>query len=187
MLAGQQELIEEWYERYGHDLYRSLRAAVKNPEEAQDISQETFLKVAVKLSSDECEDAVLNPKAFLYRVAFNEFYTRHKRKKLQSHLIQLFGDDDDDRISVITPEQVAMGNEELAVVNSAIEELPDKQRQVFLLTRQKHMSHKDIAEQLGIKKDTVKKHIGRVLTVLRGVRQNYLEGKPAAGLVQEDE
>lgn len=171
-------LIQEWYERYGHGLYRRLCAAVRNPDEAQDISQETFLKVAVKLTNDEYGEVIHNPKAFLYRVAFNELYNRHKRHKLQSHLQVLFGETEFEVSHEMTPERETLSREELAVVNEAIDRLPEKQRQVFLMTRLEHMSHNDVALTLGIKKDTVKKHIVRVLTALRCVRAEYVNGEP---------
>ncbi|PHZ84742.1 RNA polymerase sigma factor [Paremcibacter congregatus] len=186
MMAEREGLIKEWYERYGEDLYRSLRSAAKNPEEAQDISQETFLKVAMKLSDKECSETILNPKAFLYRVAFNEFYNRCKRRKLHNHLQQLFGESDEAYICSITPEKIALDQEELAVVRDAIYGLPDKQREVFLLTRVNNMSYQNAARKLGIKKDTVKKHVVRVLAALRVARAGYLNDEPKKPLDYED-
>lgn len=179
-------IIQDWYEQYGQGLYRHLCSKVRNPDEAQDISQETFLKVAQRLSSKERDDVIRNPKAFLYRVAFNEFYNRHRRKKLQNHLQEIFGETDAETIDTITPEQLALDREEYALVAEAIDELPAKQREVFLMTRVEHMSHREVASTLGVKIDTVKKHVGRVLATLRGTRSEYLEGKPNARTDEKD-
>lgn len=165
--------IRGWYERYGHELYRTMRAAVRNTEEAKDISQEAFLKVAVKIMKEDDAEVIRNPKAFLYRIAYNELYTRYKRKKLE-HCLQDFLVDGEDRlVHNITPEQEALSREELKIVRQAIEELPQKQQQAFLMSREENLPHSEIARRLGIKTISVQRHIIRALATLRGVRETY--------------
>jgi len=175
MLVEQERVIREWYERYGQRLYRRLCAAARNAEEAQDISQETFLKVALKLREDELGEVIRNPEAFLHRVAFNELYNRRKRQKLHRHLEEIFGETEFEMIHEITPEQGALAREEMNMARKVINDLPDRRRQVFLMTRMAQMNHQEVASALGISKDTVKKHVGRVLTALRRMRADYHE------------
>jgi len=85
MTIKRMELIQEWYERYGQELYRTLCSAINNSDIAQEISQETFLRMAVKLSRSDQGEVIDNPRAFLYKIAYNEIYTRHKRQKLDPH------------------------------------------------------------------------------------------------------
>lgn len=170
MTRKKMALIQEWYERYGRELYLTLCSAVNNSDIAQDISQETFLKMAVKLSRSDEETLIENPRAFLYKIAYNEIYTRHKRQKLERHLSELFGDTEYKFQNNITPEDIALDKEELNIIKKTIYQLPRKQRQAFLLSRTGTLTHAEIANDLGIKKGTVKQHIVRALSVLRGVR-----------------
>lgn len=164
------DLIQAWYERYGHGLYRSLCSAARNREDAEDISQEAFMKVAARLTAEEHKTIIKNPKAFLYRVAFNELYNRQKRRKLENHLRELFADSTFELHHDISPERDIEGQVELALVTEAIDALPSKQKQAFLMSRVEHKGHGTIATSLGIKQDSVKRHIVRALATLRGIR-----------------
>jgi len=156
------QLVQQWYERYGQGLYRQLCRSVRNKQDAQDISQQAFMKVAAKMTNDEYAQNIENPKAFLYRVAYNELYNRSKQQKLQQHLLGIFAESTFDDCDELTPEKKALAQEELSVINQGIDDLPTKQKQVFLMTRLEHKKHADVASELGIKKDTVKKHVVRV-------------------------
>jgi len=173
MTDKQLALLQEWYQCYGEELYRTLCNAVRSSDMARDISQEAFLKMAVKLSKNdtaiEVENQIENPRAFLYKIAFNEVYTWHRRQKLERHLCEMFSDPDYEFVEHITPEEIALSREELDSVRHVIDKLPSKQRQVFLLSRGDNMTHSEIATQLGIKKGSVKQHIVRALQMLRGV------------------
>jgi len=162
--------LQKWYQRYGHELYRTLCRAVKDSDLAQEISQETFLKMAVKLSHSDGGEEIQNPRAFLYKIAYNEIYSRHKRQKLQQHLGDVFAETDYEIQNNITPEEIALNKQELAAVENAIEALPQKQKAAFMLSRVDHMTHAEIANDLGIQKSSVKQHIVRALSLLRRAR-----------------
>jgi len=164
------ELLKKWYEQYGNELYRTLAKAVKNSDLAQEISQETFLKMAVKISRKDNNEIIRNPRAFLYKIAYNELYTRHNKHKLQEHLRSIFADSEFEVQNNITPEKIAIDQEELDMVHQAIQQLPNKQQKAFTLSRTENLSHSEIAANLGVKKGTVKQHIVRALSILRGVR-----------------
>lgn len=170
MIEKKMELIQEWYEKYGQELYRTLCRAINNSDIAQEISQETFLRMAVKISRPDGGGVIENPRAFLYKIAYNEIYTRHKRQKLERHLGELFSDTEYEFQNSITPEDIALNKEQLDIVNKTICKLPDKQKRAFLLSRVEHLTHAEIANDLGIKKGTVKQHIVRVLSKLRRIR-----------------
>ncbi|RYE13029.1 MAG: sigma-70 family RNA polymerase sigma factor [Sphingobacteriales bacterium] len=54
-----------------------------------------------------------------------------------------------------------------AIIEKEINELPEKMREVFVLSRKHHLSHKEIALQLGIEETTVKRQISNALKILR--------------------
>ncbi|MEX0299610.1 MAG: RNA polymerase sigma factor [Kordiimonas sp.] len=92
MDGKQRALLQTWYERYGDELYRTLCRAAKSADMSEEIIQETFLKVAAHVSKADHAHLIGNPRAFLYKVAYNELYTRHRRKKLEQHLNGVFAD-----------------------------------------------------------------------------------------------
>lgn len=53
------------------------------------------------------------------------------------------------------------------IINSAIEKLPEKSRQIYLMAWEQNLSHKEIAEQMGITPKTVENHVGIALRKLR--------------------
>ena len=60
------------------------------------------------------------------------------------------------------------------LVNEAIRSLPDKTKEIFLLSRMENLTNREIAEQLDISIKTVEFHIGRALKVMRVALKDYL-------------
>lgn len=54
-----------------------------------------------------------------------------------------------------------------AALEYEIDQLPPRMKEVFELSRKKHLSHKEIADELGISEKTVKKQISNVLKILK--------------------
>lgn len=132
-------------------LVRTLRI---QPAEADDIVQETWLRI-LRTSLGDVE----HPRAFLSRVAVNLFRDRRRREHLRSsHLRLVF----DSRRDSIDPSAMAEqeGNLEL---ERAILDLPESIRDVFILSRFRSMTNRDIAAQLGISVKTVEWRIGRAI------------------------
>jgi len=176
MEAHRKNIIRDWYEQYGDDLYRSMCAAARNTEDAKEISQEAFLKVALRVMKDEDATEIKNPKAFIYRVAYNELYKRYNKQKHEIHLKSILINHTFRLIEEITPEKEVLSKEEYAIVQQAIHTLPQKQKQVFLLSREENLPHKEIGKKLGIQTVSVKRHIIRALAAIRGVRKEYKDG-----------
>ena len=61
-------MLQSWYERYGEELYNTLCSAVRNSDLARDISQEAFLKMAVKLEKPGAALEIENPRAFFIKL-----------------------------------------------------------------------------------------------------------------------
>jgi RNA polymerase sigma-70 factor (ECF subfamily) len=58
-------------------------------------------------------------------------------------------------------------NELRALIETAINKLPEKSRQIYLMARNENLSHKEIAARLGITPKTVENHVGIALHKLR--------------------
>ncbi len=142
-------------------LKRFLRRRLGNAALAEDLTQETWLRASSASAS------VDNPKSYLFRIAANLANDHQRRAR---HGIELQGQDDivplfpDARPS---PEQEAAGRSELQHLLRAVDSLSPRAREVFILAKVHELSHAEIADRLGIAKNTVMVHMANALTQLQ--------------------
>lgn len=140
-------------------------------EDAKEVVQEVFLSVW-KHVDDLRDDG--NLKGYLHTATYHKCLNYlNKNRLLQVPLEEL---------TLVDPAYSAEGgNLEAAELKDLIFEeigrLPETCRKVFLLSRQKELSYKEIADQLGIAPKTVENHIGRALKRLRLILENYENGR----------
>lgn len=149
---------------HGQDLQQFLARRLGCIETAKDLVQDTFLRVLQHTSGD----VLGNPRAFLFRIATNLLIDHHRR---QQHRDTVTLDDPerpldqaDQRPSI---ETVVWSKQQLMRLTFAVQELPPKCRQVFLLIKFHHMSHADVAAKLGISQSTVVKHMIKAVDFCR--------------------
>jgi RNA polymerase sigma factor (sigma-70 family) len=146
-------------------LKRFLLRRLGNAALAEDLTQETWLRASSAVAT------VDNPKSYLFRIAANLANDHLRRAR---HGIELQGQDDivplfpDARPS---PEQEAAGRSELQHLLRAVDSLSPRAREVFILAKVHELSHAEIAEKLGIAKNTVMVHMANALAQL----QQYLK------------
>jgi RNA polymerase sigma-70 factor (ECF subfamily) len=152
--------LEEAYKAQKGRLHRFLRYKVGD-EAASDMVQDAFLRMANTGHVDQIEE----PAAYLWRVARNLLFERWRTQK---HENVVFLPLEEDRHAVSAPEQEwALEEADLRqLYKAAIDSLPDKTRYVFMMCRLDGMTHKQIAEALGITVATVEYHMGKALTYL---------------------
>lgn len=158
-LALEMSLFQEYY----HELLRFVTARLGCREQAADVVQDTFLRVrGVKDLA-----AVTQPRAFLYKTAINLTIDLFRRQRIRHDELadmDALGDLPSD-----TPRQddVVEAKERVGILYRAIEELPPKCRQVFLLHKFMNLSHAEIAGRLGISKNMVEKHVMKAMAHCR--------------------
>lgn len=146
-------------------LKRFLLRRLGNAALAEDLTQETWLRAATATSGANAS-TVENPKSYLFRVAANLANDHLRRTR---HGIELQGQDDivplfpDLRPS---PEQEAVGRSALQDLLRAVDALPPRPREVFILAKVHELSHAEIAAKLGIAKNTVMVHMATALAQL---------------------
>jgi RNA polymerase sigma factor (sigma-70 family) len=134
---------------------------IKNRAEAEDLTQEVF----VRLISNAGPDRIKCAEAFVFRVAANLLIdrsrsrTRHLRcgfVPVKSDRVgQLKGDLIEDR----EPERVLVGRESLTEVLRLLDDLGERTRDIFVLFRLENVKQRDIAVLYGIGQSTVEKHV----------------------------
>ena len=150
------------YQKTHPQLRGYLTRILGNPEEAQDVAHDAYLRVFPKI-----EDAsAINPEALLYTTAKRLAFNRLKRRKIAPFINSPV---DLDQAASKNPGvvQQVVARQEWAHLESAIESLPAGCRSVLILRKIELLSHKDIAARLGIAVSTVEKQHARALRLLR--------------------
>ncbi len=151
-------------------IYRVLLGMVRDPDAAQTLTQECFLKAYQKRASFRGE---ANVGVWLLKIAVN-LARDHRRSRLREFWDRLrsssaevaeFGQSLADPRA--TPERVILGREEVAGVWVAVRELSAQQRAVFVLRFVEEMSLEEIAEATSLKLGTVKTHLFRAVHAVR--------------------
>jgi RNA polymerase sigma factor (sigma-70 family) len=139
-VSGQQWAFNQIVKKYQQKIYWLLRRMVINHDDADDLLQDTFIKIWQGLSSYR-GDAKLY--TWIYRIASNEalnFLT--KRRKMLSVSID---DVSPELLEHLSHETVASGDEIQAKLQKAVLQLPDKQRLVFQMKYYEDLRYEDIA------------------------------------------
>ena len=128
-------------------------------EMATDIAQETFLKVWEIQPSSEKN----NISGLLYKIARDQFVSQYRRQKVISKF-RLNARPD---LTGRSPEDHMMFDELKGRYETALANLPEKQRTVFLMSRMEQLKYNEIAERLGISVKAVEKRMSLALAFLR--------------------
>ena len=160
--SGDREAYTEIYRRYKGILLIHAYKKLGDFEEAKDIVQETFS--FLWKDRDQIPETK-NLAGFLYTVVRNKIlnYIEHKKveSKYASSFIQFVADENHVTDFLIREKELA------ARIDKEINALPEKMKEVFVLSRKDNLSHKEIAEKLDISVFTVKNHIKSALKALR--------------------
>jgi len=151
-------------------IYRVLLGMVRDPDAAQILAQECFLKAYQKRASFRGEAGV---GVWLLKIAVN-LARDHRRSRLREFWRRLSSSPEDvadleQRLPDphASQEQALLGREEVATVWSAVEKLSPRQRAIFILRFVEEMSLEEIAKVTSLKVGTVKAHLFRAIRAIR--------------------
>jgi len=154
---------------------------VMNREDAEDLAQEVFVEVYRSLDKFR-EESKLS--TWIYRIAVTkslDHLRRMKRKKRFSSLKRIIGIDDPAEelpsSSSDNPEQTLAEKENLAVLQQALNALPENQKTAFLLSKQDGYSNSEIAEILQTSVSAVESLVHRAKKNLHDRLHNYYQNR----------
>ncbi len=154
------------FDQHFPDLCNFLLVYLHSKELSEEIALEIFTHIWEKR-----EDLIIKAtfKSFLFASAKNKAIS-HYRKENRI----LFTTLEDVELMIPDVSSEFMENNELReLIDAAVGKLPEKSRQIYQLAWEENMSHKDIAEQLGIAPKTVENHVGIALRKLRESLKPY--------------
>jgi len=162
--SGQTELFEAVMRRHNQRIYRTVRAILRDDSETEDVMQEAYVNAFTHLADFEGRSKL---STWLTRIAVHEAFARLRRGKRFASLDESESPNMENHSPNPTPEQSAGDRELGAVLEHAVEALPESFRVVFVLRAVEEMSVAETAEVLEIPEETVKTRLHRARGLLR--------------------
>ena len=173
VIGGQTALFEVLMRRYNERVYRVARAIVRDDEEAEDVMQQAYVNAYAHLRQ-------FNGKArfstWLTKIAINESLARVRRRGKY----ELYDDESSNvepfmvQDSYRDPERQVFTSELRALLEWAIDGLPNGAREVFVLREVEGLSTAETASVLDVSDDVVKTRLSRARSALRRVLEERI-------------
>lgn len=170
LIDGDENAFCELYAAYKNRLLYFAMKFVKSRDFAEDIFQDAFTIIWQSRR-------FINPDAsfssYLYTIVrnriLNQIRDADKENTLKEQILSQAIDYTDD-----TKENI-LANDLREIINKALEKLTPRQREIFEMSREAQMSHKEIADALGISVNTVQEHISVSLRTIRTFLSKYTD------------
>jgi len=172
--AGEAVAFETLIDRYSGDIYALVFRLTENPEEANDLVQDTFLRALRSIKGFRGDSEL---KTWLFRIAINESRNRfrwwkRRRRDLTVSLDVTIGDSDTTLVETladrsVSPEETALSHEREYAIKAALIDIPAVYREAIVLCDIEGLSYEETAAALGVGIGTVKSRISRGREELR--------------------
>ena len=152
---------------YWRNIYAQALSWVKSAEEAEELTQDIFIKV---WNARTQLPQVDNFENWLFIIARNTILSAVRKRLSRPAFLQ----QQDLEESALRPDQALEHRQHYQLLLSGISLLPEKRQQVFKMSRLEGLTHEQIANQLGMHKDTVAQYIVKAVAFLRSHLQEHL-------------
>src|SRR5712675_1195124 len=137
--------VQDVIRRHHDSLVRFLKHRLRVTEDAADVAQEAYIRMMHYEGSKEIQSAP----SLLFRIAINVAHDLGRAEQSRRRGDHCSIDDVELASEIPTPERAVAAEQDLELAYQAIEELPPKCQQVFLLSRAKRMIYPEIAAHCG--------------------------------------
>ena len=167
--AGDAKAYEGLLKKYKNSVYNLVFRMVRDKHEAEDLTQEAFIKAFNSLVSFNEEYAF---STWLYKIATNNCIDFFRKRKLQTYSLDKpiqYKDSElqhEIRDPELNPEKTILAREKSKIIQQAIESLPEKYHTAIVLRHREEKSYEEIAEILNLPLGTVKARIFRAREML---------------------
>ena len=173
---GNAEAFQELYRAYGKKILNYVYRMTGSRDEAEDLMQDTFVLAYRNLKSLK-ENARFQ--SWLFRIAQNNIYQRYRNRPPETESVEReetreFADREGPTEPLRTPEQAFLSQELERIIQTAIDDLPDKYREVFVLSAIHKLSYREISEVMSRSLASVKSDIHRARVEVSEKIRGYL-------------
>jgi RNA polymerase sigma-70 factor (ECF subfamily) len=183
LMAGSADAFERFVDVYYRKIFRYSFTMCGHREDAEEVAQDTLMKVFENLAQLREPERL---KAWVFRIAKNACLTK-RRKSLFAPARELSLDELHPRLDgesggidiadwSALPDSAAENAELRAILEGAVQRLPELYRSIFLLRDVEGLSTAESAEILGVSEDVVKTRLHRARLMLRADVDAYLKG-----------
>lgn len=165
----QEDIFDQVYRTNAEQLRNHIYYKCGDLDSAEDIMQESFLRLW-----NNCKDVILESvKGFIYTVANRLFIDGFRQKKVSLK----FEKAQTSHVETQDPMYVLRTEEFRTKLEETISDLPEGQREAFLLNRIEKMTYKEIAAKLEISETAVEKRMSKALLNLKAKIEEFREFK----------
>jgi RNA polymerase sigma-70 factor (ECF subfamily) len=166
VLAGETAFFELIMRRYNQRIFRVARSITRDDDEAQDVTQQTYLSAYASLQQFAGEARF---STWLTRIAINAALARASKRERRAEVALVV---DDDRLvpltaPVRTPEEHTIGRELQGLIEGAVDRLPELYRVVFMMREVQQLDVAETSTCLDISEANVKVRLHRAKAMLR--------------------
>lgn len=156
------DIFKEYFDTYFDDIRNYLYYKSSDIDLSEDLSQEAFLKLWENI--DNVKSSTV--KSYLYTIARNLFNNHYNRKKVEFKFISGIEE------SLSESPQFIMELKEFdALLQQKLSEIPEKSREVFLMSRIDKLKYSEIADRLDISVKAVEKRMKKALEMISTLTQ----------------
>jgi len=174
-MAQRQQSIVNAVQNYGKRLFSFIRSRVKNDQDAEDILQDVWYQLSSIIDTEPIEQL----SAWLYRVSRNRIVDKKRKQSPQSLEDLAYEDENGEMVfpeallsDVMNPETEFEQAYLKEMFFIALDELPEKQREVFVLNELEDMTLQEIADKNG---ESIKTIISRKRYAIAQLRERLQE------------
>ena len=161
---GDEKAFKTFFLYYYPRIKGFINGLLQSQEEAEDLSQDSFLTLWNNRSSPH---TINNLKPYLFRISKNAVYRHiertllfrnYQQKETEKYIPPLESNDTDDNIHLKGLE---------LLVTMVVEKMPPQRQKIYKMSRESGMNNEEIARELSINKRTVENHLSQALTDIR--------------------
>jgi RNA polymerase sigma-70 factor (ECF subfamily) len=162
LLKDDRNAFTQIYNRYMDLLYLHALKRLKDEDEAEDLIQDLFITIWEKRAELNFGSTL---SAYLYRAVKNKVINALAHRHIKTNYLESLQQYID--AGEFNTDEAVRVKELAEQIEKEVGRMPAKMQEIFLLSRNENLSHKEIAEQLGISDKTVKKQVGNAIKILK--------------------
>ncbi len=163
-----QDALKQLMERYWRPLFLMIDAALHDPSSSEDIVQEVFINIWNKRKTIQIKHSV---KVYLFACGRYQLFREIQKRKIPHVAIESC---EQHLVDPYDPSQALQQQEMLQALETLVNQLPGRCREVYRLKREENLSQKEIAELLQISRKSVENQLTIALKKIRTGLARYI-------------